>query len=245
MKKRTIITTTDNHSNDNQEEKNRNDMQKYKPHYVQVSGEKFKQILSNTIPDGDKIVQCLNTKEKLRIIRQITGITTDLQYFDLQRHLWQDYYDLGMKEGKWTSQVSESYAKQHHTCLTYGFPKHIVEQRQQTIQYQLQRTRNELQQCIIELEQNSKQWQPSLDSNLVLNAINECVKNGLQRFRQAFDYRRKAFSAIPGGIKNVKHDETVAISILLISNREMSLILDRKDQIIESIDENPNLCFYY
>ena len=96
-----------------------------------------------------------------------------------------------MKEGRWTPRLSKSYAKQHHTCRTYGFPRHIIEKRQQTIEHQLHRTVNELQQYIIELEQNSKQWQPSFDANILSNAINECVKKGQQRLRQEFEYRRK------------------------------------------------------
>ncbi|CAF1535461.1 unnamed protein product, partial [Rotaria sordida] len=99
---------------------------------------------SNSIEDGDKIVQCLNTNEKLQFVRQMTETTNNLYYFDLQRQLWQDYFDLGIKENKWAPRVSKSFIKQNHTCHIYGFPKHIVEQRLQTITQQFQRTINEL-----------------------------------------------------------------------------------------------------
>jgi hypothetical protein len=123
-----IYTTATNHQssdellngiNDhNQQEHSRNDIQKCKPHYLQFSDQIFAQMLSNTNQDGDKhIVKCLNKNEKLRFIREMTELINNLQYIDLQRHLWQDYYDHGMKEGRWAPRVSQSYAKQHHTYV--------------------------------------------------------------------------------------------------------------------------------
>ena len=199
-KKRKTITRNNSHSNDqllnlvdghNQHGTSPNGIQKFKPHYLRVSDQIFKQLLANAISDGGKIVQCLNTNDKLQFIRQMTEITNHLQYIGLQRDLWQDYFNLGMKEGVYAPRVSKSYAKQHHTCHTYGFSKHIIEKRQQTIQDQLHRTINELQQYLIKLEEYSKQWQPSFDANILSNAINECVKKGQERLRQEFDYKRK------------------------------------------------------
>ena len=48
-----------------------------------------------------------------------------------------------------------------------------------------------LRQQLIQLEQFAQQWQPNFDSNLVSEAIIECVKKGQQRLRQEFDYRRQ------------------------------------------------------
>jgi hypothetical protein len=169
-----------------------NCLRKYVPRYLSIPDKVFKEMLSSTIKDGDKIAQSLNTNEKLQFVRQITEVTNNLQYLNLQRQLWQDYYDIGMKQGGiWAPQLSKFDAKQHHTCRTYGFPKHIIETRQKTIEHQIQRTINELQQCLIKLEHNTQQWQPSVNPNMVSNAINECVKNGQQRLRQEFDYKRK------------------------------------------------------
>ena len=166
-------------------------MRDFKPPYLQVSDRIFKKLLSNATAEGDEIIPCLNTNEKLQFIRQMTEVANDFQYFSLQRELWQEYYNRGLKEGVWTIRVSKSYAKQHRTCRTYGFPQHTVEKRQQTIQHQLLRTANELQQYLIELEQYSQQWQPSFDTNILSNAINECVTKGQRRLREEFDYRRK------------------------------------------------------
>ncbi|CAF1271585.1 unnamed protein product [Rotaria sordida] len=168
-----------------------NYVQQFKPRYLEVSDKIFKRILSNSIEDGNKIVQCLNTNEKLQFVRQMTETTNNLYYFDLQHQLWQDYFDLGMKENKWASRVSKSFAKQHHTCCTYGFPKHIIEQRLQTIGQQFQRTINELQQYIIQLQHNAEQCQPYIHPAILSNAINECIKSAQQRLRQEFDYKKK------------------------------------------------------
>jgi hypothetical protein len=75
-----------------------NRIPKFKPHYLALSDQLFKEILSNGVPDGDKMVQCLNTDEKLQSVRQMTEITNNLHYFDLQQHLWQAYYNIGIKE---------------------------------------------------------------------------------------------------------------------------------------------------
>ncbi|CAF4270508.1 unnamed protein product, partial [Rotaria sordida] len=168
-----------------------NYVQQFKPCYLKVSDKIFTRMLSNSIEDGNKIVQCLNTNEKLQFVRQMAEKTNNLYYFDLQRPLWQDYFDLGMKENKWAPRVSKSFAKQHHTCRTYGFRKHIVEQRLQTITQQFQRTINELQQYILQSEQNVKHWQPYIHPAILSNAIHECVKSAQQRLRQEFDYKKK------------------------------------------------------
>ena len=177
---------------DNDELVSINSKERFKPRYLKVSDHIFKQMLSNTIKDGDKLIECLDTQEKLHFIRQMTEVTNHLHYLDLQQHLWQDYYNIGVKEGNvWAPKLSKSFAKQHHTCRTYGFPKHIIEQRQKKITYQLQHTINELQQYLIKLEQYAQEWQPSFDSTSLSNAINECVKQGQQRLRQEFEYKRK------------------------------------------------------
>jgi len=121
----------------------------------------------------------------------MTETTNNLYYFDLQRQLWQDYFDLGIKENKWALRVSKSFAKQHHTCRTYGFPKHMIEQHLQIMRGQFQRTINELQQYITQLEHNVEQWQPYVHPATLFNAINECVKSAQQRLRPEFDYKKK------------------------------------------------------
>jgi hypothetical protein len=63
----------------------------------------------------------------------MTEVTNNLHYIYLQRHLWQAYYNLGMEEGVWAPRLSKYDAKQLSTCVTYGFPKHIIEKRQKKL----------------------------------------------------------------------------------------------------------------
>ena len=165
--------------------------QSFKPHFLKVSDRVFKQILSNAIKGGHQLVQCLNTEEKIQFIRHMTELTNQAQYLDLQSHLWQDYFDIGVKEGQWGPSVSNSFARQHRVCRTYGHPRSVVEKRLETIQYELQRTRSELQVCTEKLEQYAKQWQPFFNANDLSQAIIECVKNSQRRLCQLFELKRK------------------------------------------------------
>lgn len=167
-------------------------LKEYKSLYRNVSDKTFKRMLSQAVTDGDQLVCSIDTHEKLQFIRQITELTHNVYYFGFQRDLWQDYYNIGLKHGNvWAPRLAKSLAKQLHTCVTYGYPKHIIEKRQRTIQRQIEHTATELNQRLIELLILAQQWQPSIDLNLLSIAMNECVKSSQKRLRQEFDYRRK------------------------------------------------------
>ena len=193
-------------NNDNKQEKKNEDadnsddavttnyLQTFKPRYLRVSDKQFKQMLSDTIKDtNDTTIQSLDTKEKLQLARQITEVTNNLQYFNLQKQLWQDYYNISLKDenGIWAPRLSKTDAKEHHTCYSCGFPKHIIEKRQKTIEHQLKRTTDELNQHLIQLHTLTDQWRPAVDPNILSDAINQLVANGQQRLRAEFDHRRK------------------------------------------------------
>ena len=132
-----------NHHHDNhhqQQEDNdslsTNHIKIFKPRHLRMSDKMFKQMLSNEIEHDDNTIQCLDTKEIIEFVRQMTEATNNLYYFDLQRQLWQAYADIGMKEGVWTSRVSKSFAKQHRTCRSYGFAKYSIGKRQNKINQQ-------------------------------------------------------------------------------------------------------------
>ena len=168
------------------------DLRGYKSQYHKLSDKVFKKMLSQAIEDENQIVQSLDTPEKLQLIRQITELTHNVYYFGLQRDIWQDYYDIGFKnDNGWAPRLSKSLAKQLHTCVTYGYPKHTVEKRQRTIQRQIERTITDLNQHLTQLHTLTEQWQPRIDPNLISAAIDQYVKNGQKRLRQQFDYRRK------------------------------------------------------
>ena len=193
-----ITSNVVNHHHDNhhqQQEDNdlssTNHIKIFKPRYLRMSDKVFKQMLSNEIEHDDNTIQCLDTKEKIQFVRQMTEATNNLYYFDLKRQLWQAYDDIGKKEDVWTSRVSKSFAKQHRTCRSYGFSKNIVDKRQNKINQQFKQAIDIVQQYIIKLEQNVQQWQPSMHPAILSNAINECVKNAQRRLRQTFDYKKK------------------------------------------------------
>jgi hypothetical protein len=163
----------------------------FKPDYLKVPDHKFVRMLANATTNGDRIVQYLDTKEKVDFIRQMTELTNNLRYFDLQRQLWQYHYDLGLKEGRWGAQLLNNYAKQHNSCRAYGYLKHVIEKRQKSIMNQIHRTIGELQQYLLKLEEHARQWQPSFDANILSCAMDEYVKKGQQRFIEEFNYKKK------------------------------------------------------
>ena len=181
-----------------------NCMQKFKPDYLKVSDNQFKQMLLNATPDNDIIVRALNTHEKLQFVRQMTEVTNDLYYFDLQRQLWQEYYNMSLKEDSMKTVVeqrrlSKSDAKLLHTCHKYNLPKQAIEKRQQRIAHQIQRLTNELNGYRMKLNTwtttttttTTTQCPPVFDPNILSNAIDGCVRKGQQRLRQEFDYKKK------------------------------------------------------
>ena len=52
---------------------------------------------------AEKKIQSLDTTEKVQFVWQMTETTNNLSYFDLQRQLWQEYFNMSSKED--TSQV--------------------------------------------------------------------------------------------------------------------------------------------
>ena len=89
----------DNHHQQQQEDNDlssTNHIKKFKPRYLRMSDKMFKQMLSNEMEHDDNAIhQCLDTKEKIEFVRQMTEATNNLYYFDLQRQLWQAYDDIG------------------------------------------------------------------------------------------------------------------------------------------------------
>ena len=179
-----------NNDHENGSSTTANHEQLFKPHYLRVSNRIFKDMLSNAISDGTIIKQCLNKNEKLQLIRQVTEIVNNLYYIDLQLQLWREYYNLGMKEGIWRSNLSKLFAKQHHTCHSCGFAKHIVEERQKLITQQRTQVATELGRVSMQLQSEARNWQPAVDMNILSDAINRCVIRAQRRLREEFVYKK-------------------------------------------------------
>ncbi|CAF1302062.1 unnamed protein product [Rotaria sordida] len=160
------------------------------PQYLTVSDRKFKDILSKAVPDGHKIYEWLDSAEKLKSTRQLAHTFNMMYYFKLQQELWKDYFDLGMTEGIWAPRILKSAAKQHYTCVSYGRSEKFVEQRQKTIQHQINRTNRELQQQLIYLPEWTENVQPSIDSKFLSTAVEAMVKHGQYRLNMEFKHKR-------------------------------------------------------
>jgi hypothetical protein len=187
----TITTNNPSLQNQNNQASN-NPMEKFKPRYLKVSDRIFKQMLSNAAPEnGHKIFECLDTKEKLQLVRELTETTNDYYFKDLQRQLWQEYYELGLKEGTWGSTVSKNFTRKHNICRIYGRSQSCIEQRQATITHELQNIKTKLDQYKQQLAISIKQWQSSIDLYTLSLAINECVKKGQQRLKEEFDFKKE------------------------------------------------------
>ena len=176
--------------NDSHEPSSMCSLQRSKPRFLKTPDRIFKKMLSKVSADNLNMAQCLNTKEKLQLVRQLTEATSHFYYVELQQQLWQEYFNIGMKENVWGRKMSKSQAKQHATCRSFDFPKHIVEQRQATLTKQLQKATSERTKYAIELQNASEHWQPPIHADLLLESINTLVKNAQQRLRQAFDFRK-------------------------------------------------------
>ncbi|CAF1183676.1 unnamed protein product [Rotaria sp. Silwood1] len=132
------------------------------PQYLTVSTRKFKEMLSKVVHDGHQIYEWLDNDQKLKSTRELAHIFNLMNYLTLQQQLWQDYFDIGMIDGVWAPRVSKSKAKEHNTCVSYGRSEKFVEQRQKTIQHQLNRTNRQLQQHLAQLPEWTEKVQPSL-----------------------------------------------------------------------------------
>ena len=168
-----------------------NDMENFKPRYLSVSDRIFRQILSNAIENGDNVVQCLDTTEKLHFIRHMTELTNNLYFTNLQRQLWQVYHNISSKHDDWESKMTKQYAHEHSTCRMHRPRKSQINARRATIEHQMKQLGEELGQLLTQLKANATQWQPAIDCQALSHAINECVKNNQQRLSDEFNHRKE------------------------------------------------------
>ncbi|CAF4177913.1 unnamed protein product, partial [Rotaria sordida] len=190
--KKTKPTTTtatafvnDEISSGNNESK-MNYLENFKPRYLKVSDRIFKRMLAESIENGSKLVQCLNTPEKLYAAREITEITNNLYHKDFQERLWQEYYNISSQDIHWESKITKQFARQNSLHQIYRPKKSYIQQRLATIAKQKERIGKELQEHLAKLSNFVQHWQPPIDGYLLTNAINECVIHGQKRLKEEF-----------------------------------------------------------
>ena len=165
-------------------------MTTFKPRYLQVPDRVFRTMLSNAIHGGDKIVQCLDTADKLHFVRRMTEMTNDFYFKGLQRQLWQEYYTLSSTNTTaWQVKTTKQYAQQHRTCRMYRPSQSYIDERRHTIERQLRQVDNELQEYLKQVEQTVTHWQPTVDTTALAHVINESVQKNQQRLKEEFQHR--------------------------------------------------------
>ena len=167
------------------------DSLQHTPGYLNTPDYTFVRMLAKSISNGEPIIQWLNNKEKISFVRQMAKLTNHIRYFDLQKRLWQDHYDLGLQEGWWGMELARSYARQHRICRAYSFTKNIIEERQRVAETGILRNTEALQKHRMQLDVDAPQWQPSIDPHLLSSAIDKFVHQGQKRLRDEFDYKKK------------------------------------------------------
>jgi hypothetical protein len=108
-------------------------------------------MLSRAFEDSDQLAQWLDTEKKFKSTRRLAHLVHLSRYLQLQQRMWHAYFELGNREGVWAPRKSKSIAKQQNICATYGRSETLVKQRQKTIEHQIRRTANELQQHMYQL----------------------------------------------------------------------------------------------
>ncbi|CAF5034534.1 unnamed protein product, partial [Rotaria sp. Silwood1] len=164
-------------------------LENFKPHYLRVSDRVFKRMLAESIEDGSKLVQCLNTTEKLYAVRELAEITNNFYYKDFQEKLWQEYHNISSQDNNWESKITKQFARQNSLHQIYRPKKSYIQQRLATIAKQKLRLGKELQEHLAKLLNDIVHWQPSIDGTLLSYAINECVLHNQKKLKQEFQYK--------------------------------------------------------
>ena len=159
------------------------------PQYLTVPDRVFKKMLSSAVEGGDTIAQWLDTDEKLKSTRELVHLVNLSRYLQLQQRMWQAYFELGNREGVWAPRKSKSTATQQNTCSTYGRSEAFVKQRQKTIERQMIRTTNELQQFGCQLPEWTDKAQPPISSTVLFEAVDALVRNGQRRLTAEYEHK--------------------------------------------------------
>ncbi|CAF1532339.1 unnamed protein product [Rotaria sordida] len=186
----TTAFVTDEISNGNNES-TMNYLENLKPRYLKVSDRIFKRILVESIENGSKLIESLNTPEKVQIVREITEITNNLYHKDFQEKLWQEYYNISSQDMHWELKITKQFARQNSLHQIYRPKKSYIQQRLATIAKQKERIAKELQEHLAKLLNYVQHWQPPIDEYLLTNAIDQCVIHGQKRLKEEFQYKKE------------------------------------------------------
>ncbi|CAF3773979.1 unnamed protein product, partial [Rotaria socialis] len=118
----------------------------WKPKYLKLSDQIFKQMLSKSLSDADKFVQLLDTSEKLKYVRTYAHLLNNVFYLKLEESFWEHYKQVCISESIWSSPMLKNIAKENNLCR-FKFKTQVqLEKHYQLIQKRLRTAENNLNQ---------------------------------------------------------------------------------------------------
>jgi hypothetical protein len=164
------------------------------PDYLKVPNSAFKQMWSAALDGADKIVQCLDTAEKVEFVRQYAYLIHRLFYVQLQQEQWDYYYHVGVTENIWNGRVSKKWAKENSICYIYGRSSTLIEQRRKKVAQQLLQAGNTLKEFE---EQSLLKWisengsDPPFNLQIMSSAATAFVRKGQHKLRRQFEQNKR------------------------------------------------------
>ncbi|CAF2168445.1 unnamed protein product, partial [Rotaria magnacalcarata] len=156
----------------------------WKPKYLKLSDQIFKQMLSKSLSDADKFVQLLDTSEKLKYVRTYAHLLNNVFYLKLEESFWEHYKQVCISESIWSSPMLKNIAKENN-LFRFKFKTQVqLEKHYQLIQKRLRTTENNL---------NQYKQQPiheSIDINTLSTIMTAFVRQGQHKLCAEFERKK-------------------------------------------------------
>ncbi|CAF3086307.1 unnamed protein product [Rotaria socialis] len=156
----------------------------WKPKYLKLSDQIFKQMLSKSLSDADKFVQLLDTSEKLKYVRTYAHLLNNVFYLKLEESFWEHYKQVCISESIWSSPMLKNIAKENNLCR-FKFKTQVqLEKHYQLIQKRLRTAENNL---------NQYKQQPiheSIDINTLSTIMTAFVRQGQHKLCAEFERKK-------------------------------------------------------
>ena len=156
----------------------------WKPKYLKLSDQIFKQMLSKTLSDAEQFVQLLDTSEKLQYVRTYAHLLNNVFYLKLEESFWEHYKQVCISEAIWSSPMLKNIAKENN-LFRFKFKTQVqLEKHYQLIQKRLQTAENNL---------NQYKQQPiheSIDINTLSTVMTAFVRQGQHKLCAEFERKK-------------------------------------------------------
>lgn len=183
-KKRQCVVTTTN-IEEEQQTKTSQSIFDYKPKYLQVPDQVFKQMLSKSLTGADDLIQSLDTSEKMQYVRTYAHLLNNIFYWKLEQNYWENYYNVCTTEFIWSSPLTNDIIKENNLVRFKFKTKVQVDRHQKLIVSRLQESEDKLNQ------HKQKSINGSVDMSKLASIIPAFVRQGQHKLTAAFE-RKKA-----------------------------------------------------